>query len=298
MSAPAGWYPDPGGQSGLYRFWNGGTWSATTTDNPASPPPYGAGPPDTPAAVTSAPEQLVVNPYDPTRGRSTTRWFLTGGAVLLALVVIVVLVVRGLGGPDDPGPTGPTPGAPSAQTCPDAGSPSASPPPETAGRVRSGSLSYPALPAPFSPPGWEIRVPFGQEVRSQNATVETSTDGRTIWEASVLIARLLAGDGFFGPEQGAKIVTTCVIGKFYGNVEVTRDDRRNAAITVDGRPAWIIESHLTFVVPGIETTGETMIVVVVDTGAGEAGLFYASIPDSSPQFLAPARRSLADLEVS
>jgi len=168
----------------------------------------------------------------------------------------------------------------------------------TSGRVRSGLLSYPALPAPFSPPTWDRRVPFGQEVQSQGAMVETSTDGRTIWEASVLIARLLAGDGFFGPEQGAKIVATCVVGKFYGNVEVTRDDRRNEATTVDGRSAWIIDSHLTFVVPGIKTTGETMIVVVVDTGAGEAGLFYASIPDTSPEFLAPARRSLADLEIS
>lgn len=298
MSAPAGWYPDPGGQDGLYRFWDGGTWSATTSDNPAGPPPYGAGPTPAAAPVKAAPEQLVVDPYDPTKGRSASRWFLAGGAVLLALVVIVVLVVRSLAGGSEPGPTGPTPGAPSAQTCPDARSASVSPPPATSGRVTSGQLSYPMLAAPFSAPGGDRRVPFGQEVQSQGATVETSTDGRTIWEASVMIARLVAGDGFFGPEQGAKIVATCVVGKFYGNVEVTRDDQRSEAITVDGRSAWIIDSHLTFVVPGIKTTGETMIIVVVDTGAGEAGLFYASVPDTSPELLAPARRSLADLEIS
>jgi hypothetical protein len=40
-----------------------------------------------------------------------------------------------------------------------------------------------------------------------------------------------------------------------------------------------------------------MIIVVVDTGDGEAGLFYASIPDTSPQFLEPARQALASLKV-
>ena len=42
----------------------------------------------------------------------------------------------------------------------------------------------------------------------------------------------------------------------------------------------------------------TMIVVVIDVGQqGEAGLFYATVPDTSPQFLPPIRRALADLQV-
>ncbi len=68
-------------------------------------------------------------------------------------------------------------------------------------------------------------------------------------------------------------------------------------MTVDGRDAWLIESHLCFDVPGIRTKGELLIVSVVDTGDGEAGLFYASIPDTSPELVAPARKALADLRV-
>ena len=41
-----------------------------------------------------------------------------------------------------------------------------------------------------------------------------SSDGRTSWVAAVLIARLLGGDGFDGPQQGAAVVAECVIGKF------------------------------------------------------------------------------------
>ena len=41
-----------------------------------------------------------------------------------------------------------------------------------------------------------------------------------------------------------------------------------------------------------------MIVAVVDTADGEGGLFYASIPDTSPQFVKPAREALAGLRVA
>jgi hypothetical protein len=109
---------------------------------------------------------------------------------------------------------------------------------------------------------------------------------------------LLAGDGFFGPEQGARVVADCVAAKFYGGAAVARHDRQNMATEVDGRAAWMIEAHLTFSLPNIRTKGETMIIVVMDTVPGEGGLFYASIPDTSPQFMKPARGAQASLRVA
>ena len=43
VSSGPGWYPDPGGQPGLFRYWDGRAWSATTTTNPYVGPPT-AGP--------------------------------------------------------------------------------------------------------------------------------------------------------------------------------------------------------------------------------------------------------------
>jgi hypothetical protein len=212
-------------------------------------------------------------------------------------VVAAVLVVRsidpgGIPGPDSVPPTGPT-------LCPDAVPETASPaPPPPSRRVASGKLSYARLPEPFRSPQWDRRTPFGRDVQSQEATVEQDAQGADTWVASVMVARLLAGDGFFGPEQGARVVADCVVGKFYGGAAVTRRDRRNAATKVDGRAAWMIEAHLTFSLPDIKTTGETMIIVVVDTVQGEGGLFYASIPDTSPQFLEPARGAQVSLQVA
>ena len=39
MSAKAGWYPDPGGGQGLFRYWDGKSWSAATSPNPGAAPP-------------------------------------------------------------------------------------------------------------------------------------------------------------------------------------------------------------------------------------------------------------------
>lgn len=280
VSAAAGWYPDPGGQPGLFRYWDGRGWSAGTTPDPRTPPPSTAVPP------TPGPR------------RSALPWILGAVALVTVLAVIAVVALRALSRDVEDG-TGPDPsGTPSGLVCPDAVLETASPPPpQTGDRVRSGPLSYARLDAPFGPPQWDTRVPFGREVQNQNATVEQDATGKPTWVAGVLIARLLAGDGFYGPEQGAGVVAACVTGKFYGDAAVTRTDRRNEATTVDGRPAWVIEAQLGFALPDIKTTGELMVIVVVETVAGEAGLFYASIPDTSPQFVKPARDAQASLRV-
>ena len=309
MSAAPGWYPDPGGQPGLFRYWDGRAWSATTTANPyVGPPSAGAsalgprtqastGP--LPAGAESGPRSTQALPA--ARRRRPIGWILAAVAALVAIVVLVSLAVRGLSGVF----AGPIAGDPQANptgiVCPSPPSQTPSPIPDTGGdRVVSGHLSYPRLAAPFSAPAPDSRTPFGRDVRSQTAEVETSSDGETSWVAAVLIARLLAGDGFYGPQQGAAVVAECVIGKFYGDNPVGREDLRNEATKVDGHDAWIIEMHLTFDISGIKTKGEAATIVVVDTGAadGEAGLFYSSIPDTSPQFTRPAEDALDGLRVT
>jgi hypothetical protein len=296
MSAPPGWYPDPAGAPGRFRFWDGQGWGAATTDRPDANMP-----PQQPLASRSAtPVGGGIPPTNAARVPATPRrrlwgWWLGAAAVLVAIVVVGVLVVRAVGGSILSPNTGEDPGQ---ESCPTAISTSSPTSRVSDGRVHSGLLSYPRLAPPFTAPVPDERTPFGHDVQSQQAEVERSTDGGTIWVAWALIARLLAGDGFYGPEQGAGVVADCVVALFYDNHEINRTDTRREAITVDGHDAYLIESHLTFDIPGIKAKGETMIVVVVDVGTnGEAGLFYGTIPDNAPQFLPPIRAALADLQV-
>ena len=220
MSAVPGWYPDPAGRPGGYRYWDGKNWSAATTTNPAAAPPptlaFGARG-STPAGRLPA-EQQLVQPGAARRGprrKNSAGWMVGGVAALVALTVIAVFIVRGLtGGPSTaPAVTTPVTGP---DVCPTAAPQSPTHTVSNGPRVGSGKLSFPRLGQPFSAPEWDPRVPFGRDVQDQEATVEADPTGKPTWVAAVLIARLLAGDGFYGPEAGAKLVVRCIIGKFYG----------------------------------------------------------------------------------
>lgn len=309
MSSEAGWYPDPGGQQGMYRYWNGQTWSAALSPDPgAKPPRESLGTPDPePRAAGSTPlgsgaagatgQYGSHTAHQPRRNRSTGAVIaLVVGVVVVA--VVAVLGIRWLG--DVTGISGGTPGGQStSETCPTSDEMNDSPEPQpNDGRVHGGQLSYPLLGSPWSAPTTEHRVPFGRGVLSQTVTIEENYNGSGhSWVASVVIGRLLAGDGFFTPEQGSEIVVKCVVGAFYDNAEVTRNDVKNEAMTVDGKEAWIVESNLSFDIKDLEAKGELLIVVIVKTSETSSSLFYASIPDNAPDQVGPARQALADLKV-
>ena len=274
----------------MFRYWDGRAWSAALSPHPGTTPP--------PAANLGTPaygagQQLT--PVIPPPRRRPWGWLLGLGAVLVAVILIVVFVVQRGGdvilGNDPPPPSG----TPSSDVCPEEreGTPEPQPGDD---RVHAGKMSYPRLGSPWSAPEPESRVAFGKGVLIQHVQTETQSDGQP-WLAAVLVGELVAGDGFFTPKDGAAIVVKCVSGTFYGNSAVTRNDRRNEAIQVDGHDAWIIESSLGFDIPGLEAKSERLIVVIVDTGTGSSGLFYASIPENALQYLEPAQTALDQLTV-
>ena len=153
---------------------------------------------------------------------------------------------------------------------------------------------------PWGAPQGDTRVPFGSDVQSQDVAVEYDYDGNGgLWVAQVLVGELQAGDGFFTPEQGAQIVVRCIVGgagEFYGNNPVTSNVKVNEKATIDGHEAWLVESHLTFDIAGLKTKGELLIIAIVSAG-NRSGIYYASIPDTTPDLVQPARDALRDLKV-
>jgi hypothetical protein len=139
-------------------------------------------------------------------------------------------------------------------------------------------------------------VPFGRDTESQIVTVEPNYQPGSNWVASILVGELQAGDGFFTPEQGSQIVVKCILGAFYGNNPVTSNVKVNKAVTIDGHDGWVVESQLSFDITGLTTKGELLIVAIV-TANESSGLYYASIPDTVPELIAPAREALANLKV-
>ena len=209
-----------------------------------------------------------------------------------------MLAIRAVTG-GNTGTTG-VPGQPSQDVCPAVST--ASPEPNSShpadGRVHGGPVSYPMLGSPWgAPQPRDNRVPFGSDVQSQLVPVETDYDGNgSNWVASVLVGELQAGDGFFTPEQGSQIVVKCILGKFYGDNPVKSNVTVNKATNIDGHDAWLVESKLTFDIAGLQTKGELLIVAIVSAG-NRSGLYYASIPDTTPELVEPARDALKNLKV-
>lgn len=277
----------------MFRFWDGHSWSASLSANPQAPPPaLGAGRVADPSTPPTRPYGYQPGTSVASRtSRQTYGWVIGLLAVLVALVVVAAVVIsRVVDSSPDPRPGG----QPTTEVCPQ--QQSESPLPQQGdGRVHGGKLSYPLLGAPWSAPTPEYKVAFGRGVLMQTVVIEKDTKPR--WLAAVLVGQLIAGDGFFTPKDGAAIVVKCVSGTFYGDSEVTRNDHKSQPLQVDGHPAWLIESQLGFDVPGVQAKSELLIVVIVDTGDGSAGLFYASIPENAPQLVQPARNALANLKV-
>nr|WP_294691883.1 DUF2510 domain-containing protein [uncultured Friedmanniella sp.] len=319
MSAQAGWYPDPGGGQDLYRYWDGRAWSAATSRNPGAPPPLqplgvpastgaGAGSGQSHGSGqsyatgqsygSSGQAGTAYAQYQQTQQkRSSLGWWLAGAALLLVVVIVAAVAIgAATGGGDGLTPT--LPGSQRTQNaCPEPERDPTVVPDPSDGRVHGGPVSYPRLGPPWSPPQSDNRVPFGSDVKVQQVGVESNYDGRgSSWVASVLVAELQAGDGFFSPEQGSQVVVKCILGAFYGDAPVRSDVKVDEAATIDGRDAWIVESQLSFDIPGLRTKGELLLVAIISAGA-TSGLYYASIPDTRPELVQPARDALEQLRV-
>ena len=318
MSASPGWYPDPGGGAGLFRYWDGKAWSAAVSPNPSAPPPaqglVGGGTPqqgDKPYGQGGQPwygQPAHGRPYGSNAyanyqrldKKSPVGWWIAGAALVIIIVVVAILAIRAVTGGDTGASGGGPVGQPSQDFCPpeNTASPDAPVTHPADGRVHGGPVSYPMLGTPWGPPqGPPNPVPFGTDVQTQMVLDQLDYDGQgTNWVASILVAELQAGDGFFTPEQGAQIVVKCILGAFYGNHPIKSDVKLNEKTTIDGHDAWLVESQLTFDIPRLEAKGEYLIVAVVSAG-NRSGLYYATIPDTLPELVQPARDTLRQLQV-
>ena len=285
MSNP-GWYPDPGGQAGKFRYWDGSVWSGRLTSNPQEPPPPPGSAPATPEPV----------------GNSGRRWLLAGLAALVAVAAVVWLVVRFI--PQSLGadtPFGDPPGGHASASLCTAGvmNSTARARTTTDGRLTAGNLSFPLFGDPWEPPEGDNRVPFGTFAVMQEALDQEAYNGKlgNNWVSSLLLSDLISGDGFANSKAAAETVMKCVLGLYYGDYEVKRADLSAGGHTVDGHDGWLIESQLSFDIPRLIAKGERVLLLVVQTDTDSFGLFYASVPDTQPDRLVDARRALSELRV-
>jgi hypothetical protein len=310
MASLPGWYPDPGNAPGQYRYWDGHAWSELLSPTPYAPPPVTAAGPGAFGASSSATLGGTFGAAPATGAYQTglppKRKFPVGPIVAIAVVVVALglagafIIPKLTGSPTGTETTEPVvPPSSSVVTCPKQDSASVDYPHPNDGWVHGGLFAYPRLGPPWQSPDTDNRVPFGKDVQSQSYVLHPLYADGYSWVASVLVAELNAGDGFFSPAEGAEIVTQCVLTSFYDDAVVTRQDTRNESYSVDGKDGWILQSTLSFHIEDLPTTSEDITIIVAATSEFTSSLFYASVPNDSPESIkGDVNRIIDSLKVS
>ena len=268
-----GWYPDPAGGQGRYRYWDGTAWTNNTTLDPRQPAP-----------------RPQTRPRSGGRGNPNW-WWIIGSVALLALAALLIWVLmpggRGPGGfvpvPEDTNsatptiegwdetsrPTPPPTTAADLVTCPytlnqdQTGQ-------ENGGRLRGGGLVVDRI------AGWRDAEMYLQWVSDFNTQMDTVRPG---WVSNIGVGQLNAEDGFLDPQTSARQSMECFASSGYYLNFTERIDLANEATTISGYPAWWIRSEVRIDsadMPEIE--GDVVDIIVVDQGDPERmGIFVSSV---------------------
>ena len=265
-----GWYPDPGGAPGHFRYWDGTTWSAVTTRNPGAPPP----------APGSTPSRRL-------------GWLIAVGVLAVVLAVGLVLALLRGGGTPTAGPE------PSVTIS--VGSPVPRPPSEPAGPILTPAPSSPE-PGPtrdFCPPGdptFRQDYPTDQRIHGgglsfpQQRGWRTDTGYQLSWaydvgaqeapggSAAYAVGALSVVNGFEQAEQAAALVVACTASVTFFPGYQSRQDLVTEAITVDGETGWRIRTDIQGRDPKLGEDGAfgwILEMVVVDLDSPESlGMFW------------------------
>ena len=271
--AQPGWFPDPGGQPGMFRYWDGAAWTQQLSANPPLSKPPGR------------------------NNRNGMILAIIVGVVLLALIAIFVAprLVGGTG----PTATGSVPtGSPTGSSWDETTTPTPTPtptpppsePPETSlpcprydeavvnGRLYGGGLSVPVI----DDPRWTVNA-----VRSIPWAICATGLWRTIapsWVSEVILAGVQPRSKTGTLEQQALAISEDSVGRFYELGEATLKMRSSKAITLDGLDAWELryEVRIDYL---DDIPGDNVNVVVVQhtDGSRSALLTFATIGDTQTQ---------------
>ncbi|MEZ5088373.1 MAG: DUF2510 domain-containing protein [Micropruina sp.] len=307
MAAQPGWFPDPGGQPGMFRYWDGSAWSSQLTANPAGTPPPIVGQPVGPPPAGTA------------RSGGLGRIVLIVAGVVALVLVAVFLVPRLFGGPTpDPTPREPAPTTSAWDETDPSPSPSPSPTPtptptptpsptpsprttsppcpryDTAvvrGRLYGGGLSVPVI----DDSRWRVNA-----VRSIPwAACATGLQRRitALWVSEVVLGGVQPQAHTGTLKQQAQAIVDDSVNRFYERGKGRLVMKSSRATTVDGLEAWEMRYEVRIqYLPGISGDNVNVVVIQHSDGTRSALLTFATIGDRETQRQVDASRDAVRAE--
>jgi len=319
-AAPAGPPPDTGATGAPSQGVVGGTPAAETSH---------PGPDFEPAAWQrhEQPASYVTPPVPPASGMSTGKVIALFAGVLV-LVLAVGAAYLGLrntrqGPPPVPTPTPtvttqtvppgtPPPSTPPPSTPPPTTAPPTSPPPSTAPPNSQSpippptSTPQPAEPhlvfskpaAPWAARGGLLTEPDVTEFDGYSVLTEPNYAGTSSWVAIMLTMNPDPAWGIGANQQtGLATASRWYQASNFGGAAIVSRVSVDKRTTVAGEPGWARQEHLSYSIPGLRSTGETVTWVSVQTAKGASSVFLSSIPDTDKNLQADATKAITTLRI-
>jgi len=293
----SGWYPDPSGARGRFRYWDGNAWSESTTADPANTPPPASASGMAPAA----------------RGGGKG-WLAALGVLAVITAIVVAFVLHGTGGfgGSQPAQEDTNSSTPTVSAWDETSSPTPSTPPPTVqsggqlvscpmssargntkqvnGKLTADNLSVSTI------NGWQIDSMYLDSIYDLHAQTDQVYPG---WMSNIAVGLLSNADGFVDISTSAQEMMDCFASSGYYRGFTGRDDIiAGEQISISGHAAWRIESNI--YVSGERVQGDVCDIIVVDLGSNKdhLGIFFSSysIGDTSRGALVDA--AIASLAVS
>jgi hypothetical protein len=321
VTARAGWFPDPAGRPGHYRWWDGSAWTRLLTTDPvaAGPGPESGSAPAAGEAATDSATGARTEAGTPARhlAADPTPWQRAGQvaaaessaarstrppgyerpegsqtswkpALLTVSAVVLVGAIVLFGKPTPPGLQPPAPQD-------DSSSPSESPSPSAS---PTGPFSYDAATRVFAYDGLQITLPDAPYITTQTGTdlggpagigvesyavVHKKYNGKSSdWDATVEVDQV--GPELTGKtlEQTAdKIISAWAHGAFASSPAQVRNEKKSTITKNEPRPARVITADMHYSIKGLSSKYDHVSLLVSKGPSGKYVAFLSSRPDDA-----------------
>ena len=281
-----GWYPDPAGTTGLYRWWDGSSWAEVTSDSAQAPPPL---------PVES---EAVAEGSAPLRRASPVRvaTVLTLGFALFVSASIGLGLVIWRDSSDSPAQraVGAPGGVPSARGTDPIGYLDERTRTATIGPV---SLTMPGDPYVLSPDPMAVRGVLDLLFWA-SAPVHARYDGKHDWSSGVLLGRVaVPGDADDLQTEGTLAVhrmSQAIFDRHPTDLKGMTWKQR----VVDGQPAMLFSAQVHYSVDRLPSRYDTLTALLVRLDDGSLIMAASSVPnDADPDIARQADDALETLKI-
>jgi hypothetical protein len=275
-----GWYPDPAGATGLYRWWDGSSWAEVTSDSAQAPPPMPVQT-ETAAGDGSSPRHA-----SPLRAAAVLS---LGFALFVSASIGLGLVIW-----RDPSNTSTQRTMGGSAGLPSAGGVGTDPIGYMDERTRTATIGPASLTMPGDP---YVLSPHPMAVRGvldllfwAAAPVHIRYDGKHDWSSGVLLGRVAESDNAGDLQTEGRLALHRLSQAIFAQRPTELKGMTWQQRTVDGQPAMLFSAQVHYSVDRLPSHYDTVTALLVRLDDGSLIMAASSVPNDAASDIARQAR--------